>query len=140
MATAPGAAGAGAPYPQWTYNTTTHVVSKVTSAAAKIADETVSFPATILFFTSQSAADAYAQSHGGGTDVSNSPLTGAANATASAAPSVPGLSQLTGFLSRLAEANLWERVAEVVIGAALIAVGVAHLFNVKLPSAVPVPV
>ena len=138
MASVPGAAGAGAPYPQWTYNTQTHVVSKVTSAAAKAVAETVSWPATVIFFTSQSAADAYAQSHGGGTDVSKSPLTGAANATASAAPSIPGLSQLSDFFNHLGQANTWIRVAEVVIGAALIAVGVAHLFNVKLPAVVPV--
>lgn len=79
---------------------------------------------------------------------SNNPLTlggnavsqGAGSLAGSLASSIPGLSQLGSFLAALGQASTWERVAEVLIGAALIVAGAAHLLDVKLPSAVPVPV
>lgn len=57
-----------------------------------------------------------------------------------AASAVPGLSQIGTFFASLGQASTWERLAEVVVGVILIAAGASHLFHLKLPSAVPVPV
>jgi hypothetical protein len=42
-------------------------------------------------------------------------------------PGLTGINAIGDFFSRLASANLWERVGEVVLGLILIAVGVAHI-------------
>ncbi len=54
------------------------------------------------------------------------------------ATGLSGLSQVGSFFSTLGQASTWERAAEVLIGAALVTAGAAHLFNVKLPAVVPV--
>lgn len=90
MATIPGAAGPGAPFPQWTYNTQSHVVSRVNNAAAKAGAIAVTFPFKLIFFTSEAAATAYATSQGGGVNVSNSPATAAANAVGAAGQAIAG--------------------------------------------------
>jgi hypothetical protein len=62
MASAPGAAGPGAPFPQWTVNTTGWVVAKVVNAQEKALAIASSFPNKLIFFTSQAAANAYVKS------------------------------------------------------------------------------
>lgn len=44
--------------------------------------------------------------------------------------SVPGLSQIGAFFSSLVQANTWERIAEVLLGTILIAVGIAHMTKI----------
>lgn len=40
---------------------------------------------------------------------------------------IPGLSQIGGFFGALTSANTWIRVAKVVIGGALLIIGIAHI-------------
>jgi hypothetical protein len=128
MAGIPGAAGPGAPYPQWLYNTVTHTVSEVSGPAAKTAAEVVSWPAKLIFFTSQQAADAYMAAQGGGADISRSPLTKAANtATSAATGGLTGLAAIGDFFSRLTQASTWLRIGEGILGLLLIAVGTARM-------------
>lgn len=137
MASIPGAAGPGAPFPQWFYNTLTHTVSEVTSPATKGIAESVSFPAKLIFFTSQKAADDYLKSQGGGADISKSPITKVANTatdTATAAPT--GLAAIGNFFGDLSQANTWIRVAKVLIGGTLLIVGLAKLTGVDKQVAV----
>jgi hypothetical protein len=125
---APGAAGPGAKFPQWFVNTMTHTVSMVTSPETKAAAEAVSWPATLIFFTSQAAADNYLKANGGGGDISNSPVTKVANdGTDAAIKAVKGTASLTDFLGSLQNANTWIRVAKVVVGASLLIIGIAHM-------------
>lgn len=148
MAGIPGAAGPGAKFPQWTYNTTTGAIDEVTNATAKALNEADAWPAKLIFFTSDQAARNYAAGTGvGGIDMSTLPgsaqvqsgVNQTTQAVQNAAPSIPGLSQIGTFFSSLGQASTWERAAEVVIGAMLVIAGVSHLFHVKLPSVVPVP-
>jgi hypothetical protein len=128
MAVIPGVAGLGAGYPQWLYNTTTHTVSVVTSPATKFAAESVSWPAKLVFFTSQSAADTYMSSQGGGGDISKSPLTTAANTGTDVAATVGSWgTELAKFLASLQNRQMWLRIAEVIIGLGLIIVAVDEL-------------
>lgn len=53
---------------------------------------------------------------------------------------IPGLSQIGDFFGRLGEASTWVRVAEVVLGVVLIAVGTSKLLHLKAPNVVPLPV
>lgn len=131
MAATPGGlAGPGAGYPQWYFNTTTHEISEVTSSLTKGIAETVSFPAKLVFFTSDAAAQAYAKGNGGGIDISKigAPVSNATNSIANAATNViPGLGQIGGFFSSLSQKNTWIRVLKVVAGGALVIIGLSHM-------------
>lgn len=125
MASAPGAAGPGAGYPQWYVNMSRpdKPVQEVSNAQSKAIAETTTFPATLIFFTSQQSADAYSKSHGG-TGAGLGPGTSAAQkAVASTAAAVTSLNPLAGLF----QANLWIRVAEFGVGAIMICVGLAKL-------------
>lgn len=129
---APGAAGPGAKFPQWFVNTTTHTVSEVTSAQTKAAAEAVSFPAKLVFFTSQAAADNFLKANGGGGDISGSPLTKAANsgtdaATQAAKDAISWEQALTNFLLALQNPSTWLRATKIVGGGALLIIGLAHI-------------
>lgn len=120
-----GEAGAGAGYPQWFYNTTTHTVSKVSSATTKTIAETVSWPAKLVFFTSEAAADSYMNSQGGGGDISRSGVVNAVNKTTdttkTAASDLINWPQLTNLR------DLMVRVAKVVGGLILVMAGLNML-------------
>lgn len=126
MAGTPGAAGAHSGYPQWFVDQTTWVVGKVIDAAEKYVAETTDYPDRLIFFTSQQAAENYSHAHHGGSNV-NTPSTGQPNNPLS------GLAAIGDFFSRLTQASTWIRVAEVLLGAGLIIVGLA-----KLASGTPV--
>jgi hypothetical protein len=51
-------------------------------------------------------------------------------ATQAVTNAVPGLSQIGTFFSDLGQANTWIRVAEVILGVALIGIGIAHITKV----------
>lgn len=100
----PGLAGSGAPFPQWTFNTSTHVIGEVANATAKALAEASTWPAKLIFFTSDSAAENYAD--GNDIDLSGSPLDTAVNAGSTAAQdtadTASAITGLTGSLKSLA--------------------------------------
>lgn len=57
---------------------------------------------------------------------------------AAGVPGLSGIAAIGDFFTRLEEAATWERVLEVVLGVALIGIGAAHLFHLKVPKVVPV--
>lgn len=132
---APGAAGPGAPFPQWTVSSENNQVGEVTNATEKAMAEAAVFPWSLTFFTSQAAADAYVKANGGGVDTSKSPLQTGANVVGSAANTAVGaiknpqgfLGNIANFFGDLSQASTWIRIAKVVIGAVLVFVGTAHL-------------
>ena len=128
MANPPGAAGPGAPFPQWTVNTTGWVVGEVHNAQEKAIALTATFPNKLVFFTSRAAADAYVKAHGA-TPVT-SPLTPVQNAAGKVEGAVGSATNINNFLSRLTSANTWLRVGEFVLGAMLILAGALHLSGV----------
>lgn len=85
---------------------------------AKAVSITVSFPAKLIFFISQSAADAYMTKQGGGADISNTTLNAAGNATTGIPNALAG-----GGIGSLFQAGIWTRVGEVAIGLMLMYVG-----------------
>lgn len=135
MAAIPGAAGPGAGYPQWTYNTTTGAIDKVGNPVAKGIAESVSWPAELIFFTSDQAARSYAATTNiGGADLSASPGAGTVqNATNSATQ--PAANALSGFgttggairgaLQILADGTMWRSLGWLLLGIALMVSGVA---------------
>lgn len=133
MASVPGAAGPGAGFPQWTYNTVSHQVAEVPNAIAKALAIASTWPEKLIFFTSEQAADAYMQSQGGGADTSHSPIQAGANAVSAAgqaaAGAVSAASAVPDFLGRLSNPHTWLRVAEVAVGVILLAVGLNALLK-----------
>ena len=119
MVAVPGAAGPGAPYPQWSYNSLTKIVAKVDNPSAKAIEVVVSFPAKLIFFTSQAAADAYMKSQGGGADISKTAINAAGNATTGIPNVLAG-----GGIGSLFQSAIWERMAEAALGLMLIYIGV----------------
>lgn len=98
--TIPGLAGPGAPFPQWTFNTSTRFIGKIGNAAAKALAETSTWPAKLIFFTSQQAAQNYAS--GNYVDTTNSPADAAVNAgTGAATDTASAITGLTGSLKSL---------------------------------------
>lgn len=137
MASAPGAAGPGAPFPQWTVTmdaATGYPVAEVINAQEKAVAEAVAFPTRIVFFTSQAAASAYSKSlHGSGQTTPAARLGGQAalNAGAQAAAAVSNpldwLSNIGQFFSALTQPNLWLRVTKVLIGGVMVVAGLMKL-------------
>jgi hypothetical protein len=67
------------------------------------------------------------------------------NPTTAAAGQLPGLAQIGDFFHRLTEAATWIRLAKVVIGGALVLIGVAHMTGFSgsagnAARAVPLPI
>ncbi len=106
----PGTAGAGSGFPQWGFDQAGKIV-KAANQSQKIADMNAGY---LEWFTSrQAAASAWQGQQGplgtGGGSISNP------------------LASLGKFFGALGQASTWTRVAEVLIGAALIIVGLARL-------------
>jgi hypothetical protein len=118
MAPVPGAAGPHSGYPQWSFNTLTKIVSKVDNPTAKAIAITVSFPSKLIFFISQSAADAYMKNQGGGADISKTTINAAGNATTGIPNALAG-----GGIGSLFQSAIWERVAEAGVGLLLLYIG-----------------
>lgn len=134
MAGIPGAAGPGAPFPQWTVNTSGWVVAEVVNAQAKALAVAASFPNKLVFFTSRQAADNYAHSQGhtpvttptaalGGQAAVNA----GAKAAAAAGNPLDWLSNIGQFFSALTQPNLWLRISKVVLGGVLVVAGLIKL-------------
>ena len=132
MPSAPGAAGPGAGYPQWLFNETTGEVAEVSSPANKALAETVSWPATLIFFTSQAAADTWARAHGGTVDITGadqSPVGKAAENAATAAGST--VTAGVSFLKFLNSPDSLVRIGQILLGLVLVAVGAARLTHAQ---------
>jgi hypothetical protein len=63
------------------------------------------------------------------TGLKNAAKDQASDAEKAASSTVPGLSQIGGFFSRLSQANTWIRLGEVLLGLVLIAIGLARMTN-----------
>ena len=133
MASAPGAAGPGAKFPQWTVNTTGWVVAEVIDAAEKTLAEARVYPNTLVFFTSKASADAYVKSKGG-TPVT-SPL-GAAGGQAALNAGSAAVTAAANPLAALFQAAIWIRVAEVAAGLILLGIGLNAMLKGRPLSAV----
>lgn len=134
MAGIPGAAGPGAPFPQWTVNTSGWVVAEVVNAQAKALAEAATFPNRLIFFTSRQAALNYVTSQGHKPVTTPAAALGgqaAVNAGAKAAAAVGNpldwLSNIGQFFSALTQRNLWLRVSKVVLGGVLVVAGLIKL-------------
>lgn len=128
VAPIPGIAGPGAPYPQWgvAVGSPGQHVTKITNALAKTIMESVSYPSKVYFFTSQQAAENWVASNGGETFIpgTQAPLNAANNAiNATTGVGTDFYSLAKGLTAR----QLWVRVAEGVLGLALLLVAVAEL-------------
>jgi hypothetical protein len=133
MASAPGAAGPGAKYPQWTVNTSGWVVAEVIDAAEKTLAEASVYPDTLVFFTSKSAADNYVKSKGG-TPVT-SPLA-AAGGQAALNAGAAAVTAAANPLAALFQSSIWLRVAEAVAGLILLGIGLNAMLKGRPLSAV----
>jgi hypothetical protein len=126
MATPPGAAVKGSPFPQWFIDTSGgsgKTPDKVTNAVTKAFAISVAFPDKLVFFTSQAAAQNYANGIGGSVSVLPSNVTGDAQAALNDAGTTVGDAATVGeFLGRLEEPQTWLRVAEVILGGILLIV------------------
>jgi len=127
----PGAAGPGAPFPQWVVTSQPgHKVSKITSAAAKAVYEATNFPWTSYWFTGQKAAENFAVSKWGNateTPILNNAANAATDTTVSTASAVVSdAAAVTDFLGKLSSPNTWIRVAKILVGGALLIIGLAH--------------
>lgn len=137
MANPPGAAGPGAPFPQWTVTmsaATGYPVAEVVNAQEKTLAEATAFPTRLVFFTSQAAAAAYSRSLGGSgaqTPAGKAGGQAALNAGSKAAAAVGNpldwLSNIGQFFSALTQPNLWLRVSKVLLGGVLVVAGLIKL-------------
>lgn len=125
----------------WLYDTKTGEVAFQNTAEADLQEATNLFgpaigqgevvnlgiPDSDTLAQAITAAQAYAKAHpGSATPTANSSTTG----DATAEQDIPGASDVvavTSFLGDLTSANLWVRVAKVIIGGVLIIVGAANL-------------
>ncbi len=140
MASIPGAAGPGAKFPQWSYNTTSHQVAEVPDAFAKAAAETATWPDRLIFFTSEQAADAYMASQGGGADTSRSPVQAAANAASAAGQAAADAAKGGWHLTFGNVSGLLGRSLKIVLGAILLIGGILKMADVspaRIAAAVP---
>jgi hypothetical protein len=140
MTTPSGTAGPGAPFPQWTvvYGGFGCIpgsvrVAKVANATAKVLAESVSFPCNVHFFTSQAAAQAYANSVGGSGSIPG--VNQALNAANQGLNAATGVAQCVGgtLIGKVC-VNFEEwflRIGEAILGVMLIGVGIAHITGVE---------
>jgi hypothetical protein len=126
MANPPGAAVLGSPFPQWFIDTaagSAKTPDKVTNSVTKAVAISVAFPDKLVFFTSQAAAQAYANGIGGSHAVLPSGVTGTGQDILNDAGStVQDAATVPEFLGRLEEGQTWLRVAEVILGGVLLIV------------------
>lgn len=130
MASIPGAAGPGAPFPQWTVILGgSQIVGKVSNAVTKAGLEATSWPSKVYFFTSEAAAQAFANSNGG--SAQEGPLAPAVSAGQSAlnagGSAIASAKNPLQFLQALFTRQNAIRFAEGILGVALILVAVAEL-------------
>lgn len=121
MPSIPGAAGPGAPFPQWTVSVPGYVLAQVTNATEKGLAEASVYPGKLIFFTSETAARAYALSKGHPAITSPATKLGgnkALNAGTQAVQDILGGANLTSWFIR---------VGEILLGIVLIGVGVARI-------------
>lgn len=137
MANPPGAAGPGAPYPQWYVNLapgTDHVPVKVGNALSKAIANTVNAPFKLVYFTSQSAAQAYANANGGSHPILPANITNDVNnavntSTGTVTGAVSAAATVGDFLGRLEEPQTWLRITEVVLGGILLIVAIKGIVS-----------
>jgi hypothetical protein len=134
MAGIPGAAGPGAPFPQWTVNTSGFVVAEVVNAQEKALAEAATFPNKLIFFTSRQAALNYVASQGHKPVTTPAAAAGgqaALNVGSKAAAAVGNpldwLSNIGQFFSALTQPNLWLRLTKVLLGGVLVVAGLIKL-------------
>jgi hypothetical protein len=139
MAGIPGAAGPGAPFPQWSVNTSGYIVAEVPNASAKAIAEAVTFPDRLVFFTSQQAADRWVASQGhtpvngttvgqlGGQAVINAGTGAATKIDSAVGNPLAWLSNIGQFFTALTQPNLWLRVSKVLLGGVLVVAGLIKL-------------
>ena len=131
MANPPGAAVAGSPFPQWFVDVSGgsgRTPNKVTNAVTKAFAISVAFPEKLVFFTSEAAAQAYANSQGGSAAILPASVTGpVGSALNDAGSAATGLASVPEFLTRLEEPQTWLRVAEVILGGILVIVALKSL-------------
>lgn len=141
MASAPGAAGPGAKFPQWTVilvgGKSTGRVGEVTNATEKALAEAVAFPNQVIFFTSQQAALNFSSAHGGGNNPGNTGALGQAlgggntalNAGTQAAQNA-ATGKLFSFNLGASGISAWfTRGLKVLFGGILIMAGILKLTN-----------
>lgn len=132
MASIPGTAGPGAKFPQWAYNTQSRVIDVVADPAEKAAAEAVTWPWKLIFFTSESAADSYAKSQGGGIDITKTPVSKVAAGGASAATAVASTAGELGKIGAVADAaykeltkaSMWRSLGWIALGGVLTSLGI----------------
>jgi hypothetical protein len=107
----------------WWYNTVSGLVVHESNGLLQAA---LSRTPTWHGFDSKAAAEAYKKAH-----PASAPIIGDA---ANKLNPVSELKDVTGFLSLLTERAVWLRVAEVIIGAALIVVGLVRLAPPQITS------
>jgi len=117
------------------------VVGKVDNAAEKALVETTAWPSTVLFFTSRAAAQNYVNASGGAVSPALQKVASAGQgALNTGTNAITGTAALIGkagrFLDDLTSSAFWIRIAEVVAGLVLLAIGVNHLFASRPLSAV----
>jgi hypothetical protein len=130
MVSIPGAAGPGAPFPQWTVILGgSQIVGKVSNALNKAALIATSWPSTVYFFTSEAAAQNFANAHGG--SAQEGPLkpvvSAAQNALNASTSALAKAANPLEFLQALFTRANAIRLAEGVLGLMLILVSVAEL-------------
>ena len=137
MANPPGAAGPGAPFPQWTvtmFAGTGYPVAEVVNAQEKALAEATAFPTRLVFFTSQGAAEAYSKSLGGngqqtpaGKLGGQAALNAGSKAVAAVGNPLDWLSNIGQFFSVLTQGNTWIRITKVLVGGTLVIAGLIKL-------------
>lgn len=87
-----------------------------------------------LVFTSQAAAQAYAKQVNGVTALSSDPITAAEQAAQGKTSNAAGatvtpdpLTSIASFVGNLGQPATWIRVAKVIVGGALLLIGIAHM-------------
>jgi len=134
MATIPGLAGPGAPFPQWTVVENPGGVmggpGEVTNAVTKALVEATAWPSAVLFFTSEQDAANFIKTHGGGTSSIPvvTPLINAGGGVLNnAGQLVQNASDMTGVVKGifgyLTQPDLWVRVLEIGVGLIILYVG-----------------
>jgi hypothetical protein len=132
MASIPGEAGPGAPFPQWTVTMTSatgYPVAEVTNATEKALAEAAAFPTQLVFFTSESAADSYSKSLGGSGTTTPGAKLGAQSALNTGTQAVQDIAtgDITGGLHWPGADNFLVRTLKIVVGGVLLIAGILKM-------------